>query len=407
MRVKVLDAPDGPRVKPEYDDVAAVARRTGRPAHEVARDLHQRAFRLVSPEKRRQGCDPEQGVVTSESDDRVGPVAAFAGRHRRWAQQQVLSDRVAKSMPTAYQRARLRPQVGPLQGEQRRQLSEDRNRGRRPGEQKRALDSGEKVLLEAMQQNDQEENPAAWYYLGRIYLQRGDIYGADSALTRAEKLAPSCAKDIDGYRRNAWVALIKAGNGFEEQKNLDSALVLYRQAARGLPEVADRLLLRRRRCSTSRGRPTAPRRTMATRWRRAPTSPTRPSRRSGTGRPSTRAPCCSTRKKHAEARRRLRALSQVDAEGHRGQARPGRRVPGHGSGGQGAGDGAGDRRRRRRGGRRRRAAGRRLGGPDERRRQPLQRQEVRRGRGGVRARSPPRSRTTATRCSTWRTPTSR
>lgn len=48
VRVKVLDTPDGPRVKPEYDDVAAVARRTGRPAHEVARDLHQRALRLVS-----------------------------------------------------------------------------------------------------------------------------------------------------------------------------------------------------------------------------------------------------------------------------------------------------------------------------------------------------------------------
>ena len=50
VRVKVLDAPDGPRMKPEYDDVAAVARRTGRPAHEVARDLRDRALRLVSPE---------------------------------------------------------------------------------------------------------------------------------------------------------------------------------------------------------------------------------------------------------------------------------------------------------------------------------------------------------------------
>lgn len=50
VRVKVLDAPDGPRIKPEYDDVAAVARRTGRPAHEVARDLHERALRQVSPQ---------------------------------------------------------------------------------------------------------------------------------------------------------------------------------------------------------------------------------------------------------------------------------------------------------------------------------------------------------------------
>jgi hypothetical protein len=50
VRVKVLDSPDGPRVKPEYDDVAAVASRTGRPAHEVARDLQSRALRLVSPD---------------------------------------------------------------------------------------------------------------------------------------------------------------------------------------------------------------------------------------------------------------------------------------------------------------------------------------------------------------------
>lgn len=50
VRVKILDAPDGPRMKPEYDDVAALARRTGRPAHEVARDLRERAFRLVGPE---------------------------------------------------------------------------------------------------------------------------------------------------------------------------------------------------------------------------------------------------------------------------------------------------------------------------------------------------------------------
>jgi pyridinium-3,5-bisthiocarboxylic acid mononucleotide nickel chelatase len=48
VRVKILEAPDGPRIKPEYDDVAALAKRTGRPAHEVARDLRDRAFRLVS-----------------------------------------------------------------------------------------------------------------------------------------------------------------------------------------------------------------------------------------------------------------------------------------------------------------------------------------------------------------------
>ena len=78
----------------------------------------------------------------------------------------------------------------------------------------------EKVLLEAMQQNGQGNNAAAWYYLGRIYLQRGDLYGADSALTRAEKLAPNCCQ---GDRRLPPERLGRAdqgGNGFEEQKNL-------------------------------------------------------------------------------------------------------------------------------------------------------------------------------------------
>jgi hypothetical protein len=50
VRVKVLDAPGGLRVKPEYDDVAAVAQRTGRPAHEVARDLQYQALLLVRPD---------------------------------------------------------------------------------------------------------------------------------------------------------------------------------------------------------------------------------------------------------------------------------------------------------------------------------------------------------------------
>src|SRR5262249_18731768 len=48
VRVKVLEGPDGPRAKPEYDDVAAVARRSGRPAHELARELQARALALAA-----------------------------------------------------------------------------------------------------------------------------------------------------------------------------------------------------------------------------------------------------------------------------------------------------------------------------------------------------------------------
>jgi uncharacterized protein (TIGR00299 family) protein len=59
VRVKVLDGPGGPRAKPEYDDVAAAAERSGRPVHELARDLQTRALDLVTAEASR-GADPSR-----------------------------------------------------------------------------------------------------------------------------------------------------------------------------------------------------------------------------------------------------------------------------------------------------------------------------------------------------------
>ncbi|MEP6688932.1 MAG: tetratricopeptide repeat protein [Gemmatimonadales bacterium] len=154
------------------------------------------------------------------------------------AQQSVMNDRVAKSMPTSYLAAQcnIKPghfKIGSGAGYLKAAIETDV-----PESKVRILGQGEKVIQEAMQQNKQEKNPAAWYYLGRIYLQQGNLYPADTALTKAAQLAPDCAKDIDGYRRNAWVALVKAGSKFEEDKNADSALAMYRQAGaiyRGSP----------------------------------------------------------------------------------------------------------------------------------------------------------------------------
>jgi uncharacterized protein (TIGR00299 family) protein len=44
VRVKVLDGPGGTRVKPEFEDVARVAARTGRPALDVAKEMHRAAL---------------------------------------------------------------------------------------------------------------------------------------------------------------------------------------------------------------------------------------------------------------------------------------------------------------------------------------------------------------------------
>ena len=159
-------------------------------------------------------------------------VALAAGVLPAAAQQQqpVLSDRVAKSMPSRYQAPECGLKSGHFKVSSGASYLKSGIENSVPENQKRSYESGQKVLVEAISQNGQDKNPAAWYYLGRIYLQQGDLIGADTALTRAAQMAPACEKEISAYRQNGWVALIKGGNTFEEQKNLDSALVLYRQA---------------------------------------------------------------------------------------------------------------------------------------------------------------------------------
>jgi tetratricopeptide (TPR) repeat protein len=92
------------------------------------------------------------------------------------------------------------------------------------------LKNGVRVITEAMASAGQAKNPAAWYYLGRIYLQQGDVVGADTAFTRAEALAPACKDDIGKYRHRAWIPLVSAAGTFLQAKQDDSALVMSRAA---------------------------------------------------------------------------------------------------------------------------------------------------------------------------------
>jgi uncharacterized protein (TIGR00299 family) protein len=48
VRVKILEAPGGLRAKPEFDDVSAAARRLGRPALEISREVQTRALAKVA-----------------------------------------------------------------------------------------------------------------------------------------------------------------------------------------------------------------------------------------------------------------------------------------------------------------------------------------------------------------------
>jgi tetratricopeptide (TPR) repeat protein len=100
-----------------------------------------------------------------------------------------------------------------------------------PENRTRALNNGKRVILEAINDGKQEKNPAAWYYLGRIYLQQGDLAAADSAFTKAEELSPGCKEDISKVRYTGWVPLVNAGIDFSKKEQNDSALALYRQAS--------------------------------------------------------------------------------------------------------------------------------------------------------------------------------
>ena len=99
----------------------------------------------------------------------------------------------------------------------------------------RALESGERVAIEAIQQNGQDKNAAAWYYLGRIYLRRGDIAGADSAFRKAQELAPDCAADIGKFRMVAYAPMFNRAVDFGKNHQDDSAMVYYRRAAAWMP----------------------------------------------------------------------------------------------------------------------------------------------------------------------------
>lgn len=100
----------------------------------------------------------------------------------------------------------------------------------------RALDNGERVITEAITQNGQANNAGAWYYLGRIYLQKGDIAGADTAFTRSLALAPQCKGDVDGYRRVAAGALLRPGADLLKAEKTDSAVAMFTLASRVYPD---------------------------------------------------------------------------------------------------------------------------------------------------------------------------
>src|SRR2546430_12179851 len=93
------------------------------------------------------------------------------------------------------------------------------------------LAQAQKALSEAIVQDNQGTNPAAWYYLGRYYVAVGDAAGADTALARAVTLAPKCAEDVAVYRGELLSKLLNDGLTAWQDGKQDSALAVLHAAA--------------------------------------------------------------------------------------------------------------------------------------------------------------------------------
>lgn len=102
----------------------------------------------------------------------------------------------------------------------------------KPNQHDRMLEQALDVLIRSIRDDHQDKNPAAWYYLGRYYVETHNAAGADTAFARAEQLAPQCKDDITGYRHALWDDAFRGGLAAWQAGQTDSAVLKLHLAQR-------------------------------------------------------------------------------------------------------------------------------------------------------------------------------
>jgi len=149
---------------------------------------------------------------------------------RGQAQEPARNDRVARALPSSFPEPGCDLKEGHyLVGSAATYLDEASQTSVRDNKERMYADAI-RVLEEAILDKGQADNGAAWYYLGRAHMRRGDLAGLDTAFARASELLPECQADITEYRRSAWVALVRPAGEFLQTGEQDSAVVLLREA---------------------------------------------------------------------------------------------------------------------------------------------------------------------------------
>jgi hypothetical protein len=125
-----------------------------------------------------------------------------------------------------------------------------------PDQRASRLAEAQQVLLQAITTGGQEENPAAWYYLGRYYAEVLDAAGADSAFRRAVALAPDCASDVASHTAPLAAIALNDALRLWGASQRDSAIAAF-ALARGLAPDNSEVPLREAQMYASLGDPDA------------------------------------------------------------------------------------------------------------------------------------------------------
>jgi tetratricopeptide (TPR) repeat protein len=108
-----------------------------------------------------------------------------------------------------------------------------------PNRREGRLEEAHRVLLDAIENKGQDDNPGAWYYLGRYYVLVGDGWGADSSFSKVLETNPECASDIAIYV-DELAPFVRADAIEAWQSGLvDSAAALFQLARALMPQDAE------------------------------------------------------------------------------------------------------------------------------------------------------------------------
>jgi tetratricopeptide (TPR) repeat protein len=93
--------------------------------------------------------------------------------------------------------------------------------------------------MRAITENKQDDNPGAWYYLGRYYTEQGDAWGADTAFARVVEMAPQCRDDVGRYVWRLYPEVRTAALRTWQEGRLDSAVILFELGQSMAPDDAE------------------------------------------------------------------------------------------------------------------------------------------------------------------------